>query len=558
MAGEWSASADASGDEEENDYEYYTLLNVNRNSSPEEIRSAYRRLCRIYHPDRYQDPQKQSTASTFFRRVQEAYRILSDPRTRAVYDRSGKKGLQDDMAIIERTTLPSELLEEYEKLRSLWEERTYIQQANPQGSFSMSVDASAWVDGKVDVEEDQRAVTIQEITVSQAVDAQITKSSLGNIAGYVASTGQSLFGGIQLSLRQLLSNQNWFKVSTLVGSRPTFGLDTYHQLGDHMYVMSQTVCSFSPSGMMLSANGSLVRRLNDSTSAVLSVHKSGKSVSSKVIHRLSHTTELVGGTQIGYDSSSVKGTVKYMPLEKYLFKAGVQMGTRGLSLSYGAEQEVAMLTRIGGQVKLGMNEGVLLKLRLTRAAMAFSLRIQISHTLSLPAVFYATVVPLLFYGAFRMLAVAPLLKRQRLKDIEDRRVEKAKEMFEKKHEAEVAVELMTETVERVINIEQSKHGLLILEAWYGRLFDTQEEDGLIQAKVIDVRIPLQCLVVDSKLILHENTKVNIPGFYDPCLGEKKHLRVRYEFRGALHEVTVSNSEPLIIPRRSHRIVNLVD
>lgn len=32
--------------------EYYALLNVSRTASPEEIRSAYRRLCKIYHPDR--------------------------------------------------------------------------------------------------------------------------------------------------------------------------------------------------------------------------------------------------------------------------------------------------------------------------------------------------------------------------------------------------------------------------------------------------------------------------------------------------------------------------
>lgn len=37
---------------EEDQDEYYTLLNVARTASPEEIRSAYRRLCRIYHPDR--------------------------------------------------------------------------------------------------------------------------------------------------------------------------------------------------------------------------------------------------------------------------------------------------------------------------------------------------------------------------------------------------------------------------------------------------------------------------------------------------------------------------
>lgn len=32
--------------------EYYALLNVPRNASSDEIRAAYRRLCRIYHPDR--------------------------------------------------------------------------------------------------------------------------------------------------------------------------------------------------------------------------------------------------------------------------------------------------------------------------------------------------------------------------------------------------------------------------------------------------------------------------------------------------------------------------
>lgn len=38
--------------EEEEDFEYYSLLNVGRGATQEEIRSAYRRLCRVYHPDR--------------------------------------------------------------------------------------------------------------------------------------------------------------------------------------------------------------------------------------------------------------------------------------------------------------------------------------------------------------------------------------------------------------------------------------------------------------------------------------------------------------------------
>ena len=501
---------------------------------------------------RYQDPQKQQTASDFFRRIQDAYRILNDPRTRAVYDRSGKKGLENDMAIIERTTLPSELLEEYEKLKSLWEERTYIQQVNPQGSFQMEVDATPLVDGT-----NEPPISVQKITMDQSVDAEVTKSAFASVAGMVSSTQGVLFGGIQFSLRHLLSKQNWIKVSTLVGSQPAVRVDTYHNLSDRMYFTSQSVASMSPFGVMLSANGTVTRRLTDTTSGSLSVKNTGSAVATQIVHKLSSATELVTEAQVGYTSSFVKAFVRYQPDAKYSLKGGLKAGTKGVSAFYGADKEIAMLTRIGGTVLVGMEEGVVLKLRLIRASMSFHIRIQVSHMLSISALFYATIVPLALYGCFKAFAIAPFLRKQHLQEIEDKRTEKAREMLEKKREAEAAVELMKETVERVVISEQARHGLLIHEAWYGKLFDTQ--DGLDSSpRIIDVHIPLQCLVVDSKLILHETSKANIPGFYDPCVGEKKYLRVRYEFRGTPHEVTVENSEPLIIPRRSHRIVNLVD
>ncbi len=542
---------------DEDQFEYYTILNVDITATAEEIRSAYRRLCRIYHPDRHQDPQKQQTASIFFRRIQEAYKILSDSRTRAIYDRSGKKGLQDDMAIIERTSLPSELLEEYEKLKALWEERTYIQEANPQGVFQMDVDASPLVDG-VYLHE-PRAVSIRKISMDQSIDAQVTKWAFANIVGSVSSTRRGLHGGLQFSLRHLLSHQNWVKATAVVGSQPAVCLDSYHRLSDRMYLTSRNVLSLSQYGVMLSLNGTVTRSLNNSTSASLSVKNTGNAMSAQLVHRLSESTDLVGEAQVGYDSSYVKGIVQYHPEgKKYLLRGGVKMGSRGLAAFYGADQEIATLTRVGGTVMMGTKDGVQLRLRFIRASMSFQVRIQVSYFLSIPAVFYATVVPVLLYGCFKAFAVAPLLKRQHQKEIEDKRAEKAREMLEKKREAEAAIELMKETFERVLSYERTRHGLIILEAWYGRLFDTQADDGLAPPKVIDVHVPIQCLVVDSKVILRENTKAGIPGFYDPCLGEQKYLRVLYEFRGTPHEVTIENSEPLVIPRRSHRIVNLVD
>ena len=63
--------------------DYYEVLGARRNASQPEIKKIYRRLARKYHPDvNPGDP----SAEERFKQIQEAYKVLSDPEKRQLYD----------------------------------------------------------------------------------------------------------------------------------------------------------------------------------------------------------------------------------------------------------------------------------------------------------------------------------------------------------------------------------------------------------------------------------------------------------------------------------------
>ncbi|MHB1921671.1 MAG: DnaJ domain-containing protein, partial [Chitinophagaceae bacterium] len=104
--------------------DYYQILGLNKNASPEEIKKAYRKLARKHHPDLNPND---SQAKQLFQQINEANEVLSDPEKRKKYDQYGEDWKHG---------------EEYEKARQAGGSQAYGQ-SNPfagaaggQGDFS--------------------------------------------------------------------------------------------------------------------------------------------------------------------------------------------------------------------------------------------------------------------------------------------------------------------------------------------------------------------------------------------------------------------------------------
>ncbi|KAI6052250.1 dnaJ homolog subfamily C member 11 [Marmota monax] len=554
--------ATALGEEELDNEDYYSLLNVRREASSEELKAAYRRLCMLYHPDKHRDPELKSQAERLFNLVHQAYEVLSDPQTRAIYDIYGKRGLEmEGWEVVERRRTPAEIREEFERLQQEREERRLQQRTNPKGTISVGVDATDLFDRYDEEYEDVSGsgfpqIEINKMHISQSIEAPLTATDTAILSGSLSTQNGNGGGSINFALRRVTSAKGWGELEFGAGDLqgPLFGLKLFRNLTPRCFVTTNCALQFSSRGIRPGLTTVLARNLDKNTVGYLQWRWGIQSAMNTSIVRDTKTSHFTVALQLGIPHSFalISYQHKFQDDDQTRVKGSLKAGFFGTVVEYGAERKISRHSVLGAAVSVGVPQGVSLKVKLNRASQTYFFPVHLTDQLLPSAVFYATVGPLIIYFAMHRLIIKPYLRAQKEKELEKQRESTATDILQKKQEAEAAVRLMQESVRRIIEAEESRMGLIIVNAWYGKFVNDKSKKSE-KVKVIDVTVPLQCLVKDSKLILTEASKAGLPGFYDPCVGEEKSLRVLYQFRGVLHQVTVPDSEALRIPKQSHRI-----
>ncbi|TRY56603.1 hypothetical protein DNTS_003516 [Danionella cerebrum] len=552
-------------DEIDND-DYYSLLNVRREATQEELKASYRRLCMLYHPDKHRDPELKRQAEQLFNLVHQAYEVLSDPQARAIYDIYGKRGLDvEGWEVVERKRTPAEIREEYERLQSEREERRLQQRTNPKGMITVGIDATDLFDHYEETYDEISGgggglphIEINKMHISQSIEAPLTTSDTAILSGSLSTHNGNGGGNINVALRRVTSEKGWGEFEFEAGDTagPALGMKIFRNLTSRCFTTAQCSMQFSSGGIRPGLTTILARHLDKNTMGYLQWRWGTQSSMNTSVVRNTKSSHFTFAVQLGIPNTFVMMSYQYkfQDDDQTKIRGSVKSGFFGTVVEYGAETKISRHSVLGATVSVGVPLGVSLKIKLNRASQTYLFPIHLTEQLLPSAVFYATVGPLVFYLAIQRLVIKPYLRAQQEQELEKQRESSASDIAKKKQEAEAAVLLMQESVRRIIEAEESRMGLIILNAWYGK-FVTDNSRKHERARVIDVTVPLQCLVKDSKLILTEASKAGLPGFYDPCVGEEKGLKVLYQFRGVMHQVLSGDTEALRIPKQSHRIDN---
>ncbi|KAI5699430.1 hypothetical protein M8J76_001693 [Diaphorina citri] len=532
--------------------DYYAFFNLDREATPDEINNAYRRFSRIYHPDKHTNPSEKTEAEMLF----------SKTKKRAIYDSVGVQGLETEgWEIVQRTKTPQEIREEYERLARERNERRLHQRTHPRGTLTVNINATDIFTEYEEFYDELDAegwtlpvIEVSGMSLSQSIEVPLTLKDTATLSGSLSTHNGTGSGTFNLATRRLLSSKTSLECSCFAGNGPGLGLKGFRRITQYAFATCDAQLHLTSTGLKAGLESVLGYQLSSSTIGYFT-WRAGmmSSMSTSVVKNMPNYSTGFNVYIAMPNSYAMLHYSRKMLKDELKLKFVLKIGTLGSYFEYGVEKKVTEHTRLTAAVGCGYPSGIVLKVKIIRASQIYSFPIHLCEDLAGAPLFYATVTPLVVYLVVKKLIIDPIVRDQKSRDIERQRELNKTRLAEKRREAKAAVNLMQATFSRIRSEEEKKKGLVIIKAFFGKAVSLSAPDLDLSEDVIDVTVPLQCLVKDSKLVLHDSSKSQLAGFFDPCVGEDKYLSIQYLFHSHLHEAVIGDRDKLRIPKQSHRV-----
>uniref|UniRef100_A0A2K6N4N1 J domain-containing protein n=1 Tax=Rhinopithecus bieti TaxID=61621 RepID=A0A2K6N4N1_RHIBE len=242
----------------------------------------------LYHPNKHRDPELKSQAERLFNLVHQAYEVLSDSQTRAIYDIYGKRGLEmEGSEVVQRRRTP-----EFERLQRQREERRLQQRTNPKGTISVGVDATDLFDHYDEEYEDVSGssfpqIEINKMHISQSIEAPLTATNTAILSGSLSTQNGNGGGSINFALRRVTSAKGWGELEFGAGDLqgPLFGLKLFRNLIPRCFVTTNCALQFSSRGIRPGLTTVLAWNLDKNTVGYLQWHCSSPLLQVQRPHR---------------------------------------------------------------------------------------------------------------------------------------------------------------------------------------------------------------------------------------------------------------------------------
>lgn len=352
------------------------------------------------------------------------------------------------------------------------------------------------------------------MSMFQSIEVPLAENNTAILSGNLnVSNGQGN-GRFNLSARRILSSKGWIELDMSAGNGAGFGGKGLRNFGKRFFVNGSLNFSMRQNTIVPTLVGSLAVQLDRHTVGYLTYTVAGLSTSlSTVLERNSEKNYVNFNISVGLPHSFIGcNYIRRMADYEAKVKLSGRVGTFGFLTEYGLEKKVSKYSSVHASVMLGVPSGVALKIRFIRSSQSYNFMIQLSEEIIPAAVFYATAVPIISYFILKKCILEPMEAEQHKKTVEKKKEVNEQKLQQKRMEAEKEVSLMQALYERICSEEESKDGLIILYAFYGKFddenYDLEELVAEDSSLFIDVKIPLQCLTKNSEITVHTTFKVS--------------------------------------------------